>query len=245
VPRRQPKVVDRVGAVVGQPRFSPGISAHRNLSLLARSRGVSAARVEEVIGRVGLSGRVQDRYRGYSPGMRQRLAIASGLLKSPELLILDEPTTGLAAADVRDIRELVRELGREGITVLLGTHVLAEVQQVCDTVSILGQGRLLSTGTVAELVGRAPAGPVRVAVREVDEAARHLVSAGFQVSREGSQLYVEGADDPSEISRLLAGHDIHVRELVAQRADLDAVVHQLQQEPAPPAPPASSRGASR
>jgi ABC-2 type transport system ATP-binding protein len=219
VPRRLPKVVDRVGAVVGQPKFSPWISAHRNLTLLARSRGVGGARVDQAVERVGLAGRDKQPYRGYSPGMRQRLAIASGLLKSPELLILDEPTTGLEGADARDIRRLVRELGRDGVTVLLSSHVLAEVQQVCDSVSIMGRGRLLSTGAVTELVGREAAGPVRVGVREVDVAAAHLTAAGLRVRREGSQLYVEGAADPSDISRVLASHDIFVRELVTQEEE--------------------------
>ena len=227
VPRRLPTVIDRVGAVVGAPRFSPGISARRNLTLLARARAIPHPKVDEAVERVGLAGRDGDRYRAYSPAMQQRLALAAALMKSPDLVLLDEPTTGLGAADVRDIRELVRGLAADGVTVLVSTHVLAEVQQVCDTVSIISNGRLLSTGPVEALVGREPTSPVRVGVRELDSAARHLTAAGLKVSRHGSHLYVEGAEDPADISRVLAGHDIYVRELAPHRADLESVLPAL------------------
>ena len=229
VPRRLSRVVDRVGAVVEQPRFSPGISGRRNLSLLARSRGVPDARVAEVVERVGLAGRDRDRYRSYSPGMRQRLAIAAAMLKAPELVILDEPTEGLDAADVRAVRELVRALGTDGVTVLVSTHVLADVQQVCDSVSILSRGRLLSSGPVEGLVGREPAA-VRVGVREVDAAARLLTAAGLRVTKEGAHLYVAGAQDPADITRLLAQGDVFVRELTVVGPDLEAVFLRLTDE---------------
>src|SRR3954449_1550557 len=146
VPKQLPSVIDRIGAVVEEPKFTPGFSGHRNLSLLARSIGIPADRVDAAIDRVGLTDRAKDRYKSSSLGMRQRLAIAATLLKSPELLILDEPTNGLDPAGIRDIRDMVRELGRSGVTVLLSSHILAEVQQVCDSVSIIGDGRLLASG---------------------------------------------------------------------------------------------------
>ena len=227
VPRRLPRIIDRVGAVVEHPKFSPGISARRNLTLLAGSRGVPASRVDEVVDRVGLTGRDRERYRSYSPGMRQRLAIAATLLKSPELLILDEPTDGLDSADARAVRELVRELGAGGVTVLLSTHVLAEVQQVCDTVSIVSAGRLVSSGPVEGLVGREAAGAVRVGVRELDRATRLLTEAGLTVSKEGRHLYVEGVKDPADITRILAQGEVYVRELSTSGPDLESVFHRL------------------
>jgi ABC-2 type transport system ATP-binding protein len=226
VPRRLPKVVDRVGAVVEHPKFSPGISARRNLTLLAGSRGVPVSSVGQAVERVGLAGRDQERYRGYTAGMRQRLAIAAALLKSPELVILDEPTEGLDSADVRAVRGLIRDLGSSGVTVLVSTHVLAEVQQVCDSVSIISRGRLLSSGPVEGLVGREQAA-VRVGVLEVDGAARLLTAAGLQVTREGGHLYVGGAKDPAEITRLLAQGDVYVRELSTVGPDLESVFHRL------------------
>ena len=232
VPRRLPKVIGRVGAVVDQPSFSPGISGRRNLTLLAQGRGIPTPRVDEAIERVGLAGRDQDRYRGYSPGMRQRLAIAATLLKSPDLLILDEPTNGLDPGGVRDVREMIRQLGTDGVTVLLSTHILAEVQQVCDSVSIINRGKLLSSGAVEELVGREPVGGVRVAVQDLDGAVRELAATGLTARREGSHVYVEGVKDPAEITRILAAQEIYVREMVSDRPDLETVFLRLTDDPA-------------
>ena len=227
VPRRLAVIVDRVGAVVDRPRFSPRSSGRRNLLWLARSRGLPTTRVDEVIDRVGLSGRDRDRCRTYSPGMLQRLALGAALLKSPELLILDEPTDGLEPSGVREIRELIRELASSGATVLLSSHLLAEVQQVCDSVSILSAGRQLSAGPVEALVGREASATVQVGVRDPDRAAGHLAQAGFPVSRQGGHLYVDGAPDPAEITRILARHDLYVHELAVRGADLESVVRQL------------------
>ena len=227
VPRRLPRVMDRIGAVVEQPKFTPTFSGHRNLMLLARSIGVPKSRVPSAIAQVGLVGREHDRYKNYSLGMKQRLAIAATLLKAPELLILDEPTNGLDPAGIRDIRTMIRELAETGVTVLLSSHILAEVQQVCDSVSIIGDGRLLSSGRVEELVGRDDSAGVRVQVAELEAATRVLREAGLRVTPEGNQLYVEGAPDPSRITRLLAEQGLYVRELVADRPDLETVFLRL------------------
>jgi ABC-2 type transport system ATP-binding protein len=229
VPRRLPRVIDKIGAVVEQPKFLPGFSGRRNLSLLARSIGVPKSRVTAAVAQVGLSGREDDRYRTYSLGMKQRLAIAATLLKSPELLILDEPTNGLDPAGIRDIRDMIRELGESGVTVLLSSHILAEVQQVCDSVSIIGGGRLLSSGRVEELVGREEAGGVRVglASSDLDQATTLLQQDGLRVTRQDHQLYVEGVADPSRITKVLASHEIYLRELVLDRPDLESVFLRL------------------
>jgi ABC-2 type transport system ATP-binding protein len=228
VPRGLPRVMHRVGALVDGPRFLPGLSARRNLTLLAGSIGVQRVHVEGVLDAVGLSGRGDERYRSYSRGLRQRLAIAATLLPSPEVLILDEPTSGLDPATVRDVRDLVRDVAGTGVTVLLCSHVLAEIQQVCDSVSIIANGRLLASGSVEELVGREEAaGGVRLRVARPEEAAGHLRAAGLRVTGSGSGLYVEGARDPATITRLLAGHGIFVRELVVDRPDLESVFSRL------------------
>src|SRR3954468_10108667 len=191
VPHRLPQVIDRIGAVVESPKFSPNFTGKQNLQLLARAIGVGDARVDSAVATVGLTGRERDHSRSYSLGMKQRLAIAATLLKSPELLILDEPTNGLDPAGIRGIREMVRELGRSGVTVLLSSHILAEVQQVCDSVSIIGDGRLLSTGTVDELVGREGAAGARISVGDPETAARLLSDAGYEVRSDGGYLYVD------------------------------------------------------
>ena len=143
----------RIGAVVESPKFSPMFTGRQNLLLLARSIGEPDASVDEALDTVSLTGRDDDRYRGYSLGMKQRLAIAATLLKRPELLILDEPTNGLDPAGIREIRETIRDLGARGVTVLLSSHILAEVQQVCDSATIIGHGRMLASGRVEELIG--------------------------------------------------------------------------------------------
>ncbi len=227
VPHALPVVIGRVGAVVEQPRFLPGFSGERNLALLARAGGISQERVGETLERVGLVGRERDRYRTYSLGMKQRLAIAATLLKQPDLLILDEPTNGLDPGGIRDIRGMIRDLGRSGVTVLLSSHLLAEVQQVCDSVSIIGKGRLLSAGRVGELVGREDGQAVKVGVSDPVAARRHLEAAGWRVERLGDALRVVGAADPADISRVLGEQRIWVRELAPEHPDLESVFLRL------------------
>jgi ABC-2 type transport system ATP-binding protein len=232
VPRRLPTVMNRIGAVVEQPKFLPSFTTRRNLSLLAGTIGVPRKQVDHTLEQVGLAGRDRDRFKTFSLGMKQRLAIAATLLKQPELLILDEPSNGLDPAGIREIRELVRDLAGSGVTVLLSSHILAEVQQVCDSVSIIGNGRLLASGTVHELIGRDEMTGVRVGVHDLDAARRHLADAGLTVTREEHHLYVAGATDPARITRLLAEHGQYVRELTPDRKDLESVFLDLTRDDA-------------
>nr|MBA2463924.1 ATP-binding cassette domain-containing protein [Nocardioidaceae bacterium] len=211
VPQRLPRVMDRVGAVVEQPKFVPTFSGRTNLTLLARSIGVPSISVDAAIAQVGLAGREHERFKGYSLGMKQRLAIAATLLKGPDLLILDEPTNGLDPAGIRDIRDMIRELGESGVTVLLSSHILAEVQQVCHSVSIIGNGRLLASGDVAALVGDGAGSTTRVVVADPGTAADHLRQAGYMVTAgtEGA-LLVDGATAPDDITRVLAEPGLYV-----------------------------------
>ena len=236
VPSRLPSVVNRIGAVVEQPKFLPTFTARRNLSLLAGSIGIHGAEVDRALEQVGLAGRDRDRFKTYSLGMKQRLAIAATLLKQPDLLILDEPSNGLDPAGIREIRELIRHLAESGVTVLLSSHILAEVQQVCDSVSIIGSGRLLASGTVHDLVGREQVAGVRVGVQDLEAARRHLTDAGLTVTREEHHLYVEAVSDPARITRILADHDLYVRELTPDRKDLESVFLDLTKEETLPGP---------
>jgi ABC-2 type transport system ATP-binding protein len=231
VPHRLPSVMPRVGAVVEQPKFVPTFTGRKNLVLLARSVGVPTSSVDAALEQVGLAGRGKDRYKGYSLGMKQRLAIAATLLKSPDLLILDEPTNGLDPAGIRDIRTMIRELGDSGVTVLLSSHILAEVQQVCHAVSIIGNGRLLASGRVDDLVAESQTRQVRVGVADPATARQVLERDGFEVQADGERLVVSAADstnvDPEQVTRTLAVHEIYVRELTPVRADLESVFLQL------------------
>jgi ABC-type multidrug transport system ATPase subunit len=204
----------RIGMLVESPAFYPYLSGRDNLSVVARYGGVPASRVDEALEAVDLTARAGDRFAAYSLGMRQRLGLAAALLKDPKLLLLDEPTNGLDPAGMAEMRLLLRRLGSGGRTVLLSSHLLGEVQQVCDRIGVLSGGRLLRQGTVAELRGQRALlvtaqpleqahavaqrllGPDRVAVQdgalrlqaEPDQAARvnrELVTAGVAVSALG------------------------------------------------------------
>jgi len=222
VPDRLAAVMPRVGAIVESPKFFPTFTGHKNLSLLAGAIDVPASRVDEVLHEVGLGERGKDRYKAYSLGMKQRLAIAATLLKRPELLILDEPTNGLDPAGIREIRESIRRLADNGVTVILSSHILAEVQQVCDHVSIIGRGRLLASGSVDEVVGETGRG-VRVRLADLQSGADLLTARGYQLRREDDTLIVDGVTDPAELTRALAAAGHYVSELTPVRADLESV----------------------
>jgi ABC-2 type transport system ATP-binding protein len=223
VPEALREVIADVGALVETPLFFPGFSGRLNLRLLAEASGVSRARVEEVLEIVDLTDRADDRFKGYSLGMKQRLGIAAALLKRPRLLILDEPSNGLDPAGIRDVRELIRRLGSDGhTTVLLSSHLLAEIQQVCDSVSILARGRRVAAGPVAEVLASRSTGDVRVRVDDLTAAAAVLTGAGFAVSPGPDALVVHAVAAPAEITRILASHRQYVAELSPLSADLES-----------------------
>jgi len=148
-----PRVVARVGALVEGPGFYPYLCGRDNLRVMARYRGLAFAEVETALDRVDLRERGADSYRSYSMGMKQRLGVAAALLGDPELLVLDEPTNGLDPAGMADMRRLVVDLAAQGQTVLLSSHLLSVVQEICDRVGVISAGKLLTESTVAELRG--------------------------------------------------------------------------------------------
>jgi ABC-2 type transport system ATP-binding protein len=233
VPEALPEVIAHVGALVETPLFFPGFSGRLNLRLLADVAGVPRARVEECLELVGLTDRADDRFKGYSLGMKQRLGIAAALLKAPRLLVLDEPSNGLDPAGIRDVRELIRRLGREGsTTVLLSSHLLSEIEQVCDSVSILARGRRVVSGPVSDVLAARSRGDVRVRVPDPAAAAAVLTSAGFRVSPAGvapddRALLVHAVPAPGELTRLLAGHGHYLEELTPVAADLESAFLEL------------------
>ncbi|MDX6264475.1 MAG: type transport system ATP-binding protein [Kribbellaceae bacterium] len=227
VPQHLPDVVGRVGAIVESPKFFPAFTGRKNLELLADAIGAPRKRVGEVLDETSLGERGKDRFKGYSLGMKQRLAIAATLLKEPDLLIFDEPTNGLDPAGIREIRETMRGLGDQGRTVLVSSHILAEVEQVADTVSIIGHGRLLASGTVAEVIGSSVAGTVKVAVDNHESATRILTAAGLTVRVDGNYLLVDGAENSADVTRRLAQQELYVSELIPVRADLESVFLEL------------------
>ena len=226
VPQALPQVIDRIGAVVESPKFSPNFSGRQNLQLLARTLGTPQDRVDAAIETVSLTGRDRDRYKSYSLGMKQRLAIAATLLKEPSLLILDEPTNGLDPAGIREIRDTILDLSQSGVTVLLSSHILAEVQQVCSSATIIGNGRMLASGTVDDLL-RSGTSSYRVGVSDPEAARRALEAAGFAATPMTDGVSVETDRPGSDIARALAAQDLWVESLVPVRQDLESFFLEL------------------
>jgi ABC-2 type transport system ATP-binding protein len=227
VPETLPETIGQIGALVETPLFFPAFSGRLNLELLARVGGLPHERVDEALTRVGLADRGDDRVKGYSLGMRQRLGIAAALMKRPKLLILDEPSNGLDPAGIREIRELIRTLGSGGVTVFLSSHLLGEVEQVCDTVDILVRGRKIASGSVGEVLATRATGEVRVRVGDLGAAAEILRTAGMAVAAGDDHLIVSDVTDPSVVSEALAKKRLYVSELTPLMANLESVFLEL------------------
>nr|WP_227993593.1 ABC transporter ATP-binding protein [Pseudactinotalea sp. HY160] len=229
VPAALPEVIAKVGAIVESPKFFPNFSGRANLELLADAIGAPRPHVAEVLAQTGLSDRAGDHFGTYSLGMKQRLAIAATLLKRPEVLIFDEPTNGLDPAGIHDVRATMRALADEGRTVLVSSHILAEVEQIADTVSIIGRGRLIAGGTVAEIIGARTA-TIRIRVAEPERAVAVLAGAGHATRLDHGTIHVDSGDDPAVLNELLAAHGLFASELLAERPGLESVFLDLTRE---------------
>ena len=230
VPEALPLVAGQVGAIVESPQLFAHFTAADTLSLLAQAGDVDPRRVTEVLELVGLRDRAGDRVKTYSLGMKQRLAVASALLKNPKLLILDEPANGLDPGGIREMRTLMRDLAASGMTVVLSSHILGEIQLICDSVTIITAGRRVAAGPVAEVLAQHAASVVRVKVEtpaELSRAAQVLTAAGAQVTVDRDHLTVGNAPYPAHITRVLAGQQIFVSELAPVTVDLESVFLQL------------------
>ncbi len=220
---RHTRALRRTGALLGSPGLYPYLSGRDNLALLARlSPKVSRGRVDEVLAQVALTEAAGRKMSSYSTGMKQRLGLAAALLAGPELLILDEPTNGLDPSGMRDMRELVRSLAGEGMTVFLSSHLLHEVEQVCDRVAVLNSGRVVAQGPVGELLGGQII--VRVAVPAPQEAAALLRTLpGVQeIKVNGRGLEVSGLSSQAVVAHLTA-NGLVPSEVTAGCEDLESV----------------------
>ena len=198
-------LLKRVGAVVETPAFVPYLSGRDNLKLLAKyTPGPTNSTIEQTLERVNLSEAAHRRFKNYSLGMKQRLGIAAAILNDPELIVLDEPTNGLDPQGTREVRALIPELAAEGRTIVLCSHLLYEVEQVCDAVTIFQKGRVVAQGRTKDLIGTR----TRLEIRVPDMAASEALLRGSQwaasLSRSDGVLLIEGAGDQGEaINRLL------------------------------------------
>jgi len=219
----------RVGAVVEAPAFYPYLSGRDNLEALARAiGGIPRARIAEVLERVGLEDRAGDKYSHYSMGMKQRLGIASTLLRDPELIILDEPASGLDPAGTKEVRDLIPRLAHEGRALFLCSHLLHEVEQVCDRVAIIKEGVMLACAPIHELLAQGQTLQIRV-----DDPARAADILGGlpwidSVRRENDYLIVSAPEgSASRVNAALAEHGIYASELVGHGVSLESVFLQL------------------
>jgi ABC-2 type transport system ATP-binding protein len=191
----------RVGAVLEDASFHPGRSARNHLRVLAVTGGHPAHRVDDVLTTVGLDGAADRRVKGYSMGMRQRLAIAAALLGDPEVLILDEPTNGLDPPGISWLRGLVREQAARGRAVLISSHVLAEVAQSVDDVVVIAEGRLRAQGTLEQVLGGDDGPATEVRAQDPLQLTAVLEGRGHRVQRDGDVLHVEGAT-PAQVGAI-------------------------------------------
>ena len=225
-------VLPRVGSIVEAPALFPNFSGRRNLQLLAGIQGIGKNAIDDVLERVGLAGRDDDRVKTYSLGMRQRRGIAAALLKDPQVLILDEPANGLDPAGIKEVRDLVRGLGSEGRTVFVSSHILSEVRQMCDHVAILARGKSVAAGSVDEVLGSTKARSILVRVDDLDRASEVLRAAGIQSTVADGRLEVTAASDKaSEVNRVLAQNGLYASEIRAEEIDLESVFLELTREP--------------
>ncbi len=228
-------VLARTGALVEEPGFYRFLSGRRNLEVFARAGAARddvrrrLSRIDEVLELVGLAQAAKKRVKAYSQGMRQRLGIALALLGEPEMLMLDEPTNGLDPAGMREIRQLLRRLADDGTTVFVSSHLLAEVEAMCDRVGVLSRGRLVAEGSPGELRGAAERFRI-----EVDDPARaQQVLAGMadveaSAGEEGSVFVrLSGEATPAGVNAALVNAGVAVSALVPERESLEDMFLEL------------------
>ncbi len=233
------RVAARVGAIVENPKMFPNFSGRRNLALLADLVGIGHGEVDRVLEVVGLEDRGGDSFDSYSLGMKQRLAIAAALLKDPDLLILDEPANGLDPAGIAEMRSLISEIADDGKALLVSSHQLAEMELVCDDVTIINRGKLIETGSLDHIRSFAGADQVVATIENRDEAIGVLTEAGIGAHPRPSptEILVDlDAERSVEVTRVLAEQGHYLSGLRSERATLESAFLNLTGD-APPPPP--------
>lgn len=213
----------RIGAILEHPNFFPYLNAYDNLRIVAQIRGVAALDIDRVLGLVGLSERRKHRFQTYSYGMKQRLAIASAMLGSPEVLILDEPTNGLDPTGIAEIRELILKIAAEGTTIVLASHMLDEVQKVCSHVAVLEKGHKLFSGSVEDVLSSTEI--IELAAEDMQMLEKALPDFPAYLSHRTVQKLIElkinGECNPAEVNRFLFGQGITCTHLKIRRKTLE------------------------
>ena len=219
----------RIGAIIEEPAFYPYLSGWDNLVVLARSIGdIPESMITEVLDRVNLLDRSKDKYGHYSMGMKQRLGIASTLLRDPELIILDEPTNGLDPAGTKEIRDLIPRLAHESRAIMLCSHLLHEVEMVCSHVAIIKQGVVITNAPVSELLSQGSFLQVKVDNLEMGTALLAKIPWVKSVKTEGDHLLLTVPPGKgAEVNRVLTEGGLFASELFPHTSSLESVFLQL------------------
>lgn len=224
------EAVRQTGSLIEGPALYGRATARQNMEIQAATLGMRDADTEigELLELVGLSDRADTNARGFSLGMKQRLGLALALLNDPRLVILDEPTNGLDPSGIVEIRELIKRLPERGTTVLVSSHLLSEVELMCDRATIIKEGRRVANGTMEEILNSTGGGEgyrVYVRISQAEAAVNALAAFGLEVENRGEGSLVARGDieDDSEITRILAESGIWLRGLMRERQDLERV----------------------
>jgi len=214
---------DKIGSLLEQPLFYPYLSAVKNLEIIADIKRVSYDKIDELLEKVGLTQRKYSKFKTYSLGMKQRLAIAASLIGDPEVLILDEPTNGLDPRSIVEIRELIIEIAQQGLTVLLASHLLDEVQKICSHVAILDKGKLLHAGSVDEVLSATPM--LELQAEDMPGLKSQLLTFEFveEVMAEGNIWLVKLKQEisPASLNQQLAAKGVYLTHLAQRRKSLE------------------------
>jgi ABC-2 type transport system ATP-binding protein len=216
----------RVGAILEVNAFHPGRSGRNHLRTLARAAGIDERRVDVVLEQVDLTAAARRRVRGYSLGMKQRLALAGALLGDPEVLVLDEPANGLDPQGIRWLRDFLRSLAAEGRAILVSSHVLAEVSQTADEVVVISHGRSVAQAPLAELMARSGGG-MRVSGPDAARLGELLRADGAEVSGDGDRAILVRGRSGEEIGRVIAARSIVISELAPSGSSLEEIFFEL------------------
>jgi ABC-2 type transport system ATP-binding protein len=223
-----PAGLAQVGAMIEEPAFYPWLSGRRNLDLLALSGARLPARGEEIsaaLDRVGLAGVAHRKVKGYSQGMRQRLGLAAALLRRPALLLLDEPANGMDPAGIKEFRTMLRSLADDGTTVFLSSHLLAEVEQVCDQVAVINAGRLVEQGPTRQLT----AARLRVVIDPADQPSALALLRRWPVRADGADALLVETASGREVNEALGRGGVWASQILPERAGLEEAYLELTQ----------------
>lgn len=223
------EALKKVGAIIERPNFYPYMTAYDNLKLVCNIKGAALSKIDEKLELVGLLDRKDSKFRTFSLGMKQRLAIASALLNDPEILILDEPTNGLDPQGIRQIRDIIRKIASFGTTILLASHLLDEVEKVCSHVLVLRKGQILYTGSVNGMISNEGFFEL-----QADDAnalknlmASHPATDKIEETEGKLLVYLKEPLEPAELNRYLSTNGLYLNHLVKRKNSLEEQFIQL------------------